>query len=296
MRFIASSDKHLQLNIPRCRIDDDWLQTQKNLLQFIANEANKRKCPVYDFGDIFDTAKVPSIIISMFLEFAFSVNAGIRILAGNHSLLYHSMDNIDESSFGIIDKIVKSKDKRIQYFDDIGMYSHFSEELKGKDTSLLFIHRLVFENKKSLPPNVQACTAQDLLDEYPTMKWIFVGDQHHSFHYEKKGRHVINPGCMYRGASDFKNYQPIVYFIDTDKEIIEEIELPDNGKMVDDSYIIEEKERTDRLDSFVERLKKDGNIELDFLSNIENALNKNKKMSKDTIICIRELCEMEDIK
>jgi len=39
MKFIASSDKHLQLNRPRCRQDEDWLGTQKRLLQFIANEA-----------------------------------------------------------------------------------------------------------------------------------------------------------------------------------------------------------------------------------------------------------------
>ncbi len=295
MKFIASSDKHLQLNLPRCRTDIDWIVTQKKALQFIVNEANKRKCPVFDFGDIFDTAKVPSIIVSMFLEFAFSINYGLRILAGNHSLLYHSIDNINESSFGILDKIVKSGDKRIQYYDDIGMYSHFNEELKGNpDTKILFIHRLVFENAKSIPPNVQACTAQELLDEYPTMKWIFCGDMHKSFHYEKKGRHVINPGCMLRTASDFKQYQPIIYYIDTDKNIVEEISIPDDGDIIDDKYITDQNEKEERIGAFVEKLKKNEVIELDFLKNIERALQINKKLSKETVSMINELCLEED--
>lgn len=295
MKFIASSDKHLQLNIPRCRQDLDWLGTQRRLLQFIANEANKRKCPVFDFGDVFNTAKVPDIIKTLFLEFAYSINNGLRILAGNHSLLYHSWDNVNESSFGIINEIVKGGDKQIQYFDDIGLYSHFNEEMKGTDTGLVFIHRLVFENAKSIPPNVNACTANDLLQEFPNAKWIFTGDQHHAFHYEKKGRHVINPGCLYRGDADFKTYQPIIYFIDTDKEIVEEINIPDTEEIIDDQYIIDRDEKEERISAFVEKLKKNEAIELDFMKNIEKALLINKgKMKKETVSMIRELCT-EDI-
>jgi len=293
MKFIASSDKHLTALLPRCRQDEDWLGTQKRLLQFIANEANKRKCPVHDYGDIFDTSRVPSIIVSMFLEFAFSVNAGIRILAGNHSLLYHNIDNMAESSFGIIDKIVKSGDKRIQYFDDIGQYAHFNEKLKGKETGLLFIHRLTFENSKTIPPNVNAVTANDLLLEYSNAKWIFVGDNHHSWHYEKKGRHVISSGCMYRDASDMKNYQPIIYYIDTEKDIAEEIKIPDTEKIIDDSYIIERNEKENRISAFVEKLRNNESVNLDFLENIENGLLANKKLSKDTVKMIRFLCEEE---
>ena len=293
-KFLSTSDYHLQLNIPRCRIDEDWLAFQKSILQFISNEANKRKVEVHCYGDVFDTARVPDIIKTMFLEFAFSINKGIRILAGNHSLPYHSWDNVSESSFGIIDEIVKSGDNRIQYFDDIGQYSHFNEILKGIETNLLFIHRLIFKDTKSIPPNVQACTAQDLLDEYFNMKWIFVGDQHHSFHYEKKGRHVVNPGCIYRGASDFKMYQPVIYFVDTDKEIVEEIKIPDDGNVIDDSYLKDEEAREDRITAFVEGIKKNGLVSLDFLTNLESAIKKNKKLSKETIETIYDLCNEEE--
>ena len=290
-RFIASSDYHLQFNSPRCRIDEDWLGFQKSILVFIAKEANKRKVEVHCYGDVFDTAKVPDIIKTIFLEFAFSINKGIRVLAGNHSLPYHSWKNVSDSSFGIIDEIVKSNNDKIGYFDELGMYSHFNEEMKGKETDLVFIHRLVFEKAKDVPPNVQACSAQDLLDEFPKAKWIFTGDMHRSFHYEKKGRHVINPGCIIRQEADFKDYQPSVYYVDTDNEVVEQIFLPDTEELVIDSYLREEEEKIDRIEAFVEGVKKNGKISLDFVGNLEYALNKNKNMNKETISTIRELME-----
>lgn len=131
MKFIASSDYHLQINKPRCRIDDDWLLFQKTILKQIALEANKRKVPVYCLGDVFDTAKVPPIIVSMFLNFVALVDKGVKVIAGNHSLPYHSWENVSESSFGIIDEIVNGMRERdiLSYYDDVGKYSHFNEEL-----------------------------------------------------------------------------------------------------------------------------------------------------------------------
>jgi predicted phosphodiesterase len=286
----------LQLSRPRCRIDEDWLGFQKSILSFISKEANKRKCEVHCYGDVFDTAKVPDIIKTMFLEFAFSIDKGIRILAGNHSLPYHAWENVSDSSFGIIDEIVKSNNDKIKYFDDIGRYSHFNEEMKGYfETRLLFIHRLTFEKAKDVPPNVKANSAQDLLDEFLDMQWIFVGDMHKAFHYEKKGRHVINPGCIYRGASDFKEYKPSIYFVDTDKEIVEQIFLPDTENIVDDSYIIEEEQRSNRIEAFVEGIKKNGKISLSFIDNIQEALLKNKnRMDKETIDMVNELLDEEE--
>jgi DNA repair exonuclease SbcCD nuclease subunit len=293
-RFLASSDAHLTMLRPRCRIDDDWLGFQKNILSFIAKEANKRKCEVHHYGDLFDTAKVPDIIKTMFLEFAFSINKGIRVLAGNHSLPYHAWENVSDSSFGIIDEIVKSNNDKIKYFDDIGMYSHFNEEMKGTETGLVFLHRLTFEKAKDMPPNIKASSAQDLLDKYPDSKYIFVGDMHKAFVYEKKGRYVINPGALFKSSADEKNYKPSIYFVDTDNDKIEQIFLPDVGEVVDDSYLRNEEEKVSRIEAFVEGIKKNGKISLSFLDNLESAIQKNKSLDGETIKVIRELCEEKE--
>lgn len=47
MKAIITADWHLRSTVPRCRKNEDWVGTQKRLLQFIANESNKRKCPVF---------------------------------------------------------------------------------------------------------------------------------------------------------------------------------------------------------------------------------------------------------
>ena len=76
--------------------------------------------------------------------------------------------------------------------ESIGMWAHFNEEFTGNtETGLRFIHRLVFPTVKELPPTEKACTAMELLAEFPDSKWIFTGDMHTAFHFEHKGRHVM---------------------------------------------------------------------------------------------------------
>jgi len=291
MKSIITADLHLRPDRPRCRIDDDWLGFQEATIKFIVEEANKRNCLLSIIGDVFgkESPNVPNYITAMFLRYMLQVKKGVRLLAGNHDLPYHSWENVNSSSFGIVNSIIGDK---IKYFDDLGSWAHFNEEPESPDQEIQFLHRLVFENLKSLPPNVKACTAQDLLNEFPNAKWIFTGDMHKHFHYEKKGRHVINPGCIIRQASDFINYKPIIYYVDTEKNIVEEIELPDvNIKLVDDSYIKIEEERENRVGAFVEGVKKSGKISLSFIDNINVALEKNNNLSKATIKEIRELME-----
>ncbi len=291
MKLLITADWHLRLNIPRCRTDENWLEFQESMVKEIVQIANRKRAILAIIGDIFDIPNVPSYITAMFLLNVLKVKQGTRILAGNHDLPQHSWANISNSSIGIINSIIANKHHGISYIDDLGSWSHFGEEIKNPGQELQFIHRLVFEKIKDVPPNVQACSAQDLLDEFPKAKWIFTGDMHRSFHYEKKGRHVINPGCIIRQAADFKDYQPSVYYVDTDNEIVEQIFLPDTGELVTDSYLREEEEKIDRIEAFVEGVKKNGKISLDFVGNLESALNKNKNMDKETISIIRELME-----
>jgi DNA repair exonuclease SbcCD nuclease subunit len=177
---------------------------------------------------------------------------------------------------------------------EYGQWNHFNCEVQGKKTGLLFQHRLVFENIKSMPPNVQAISAQELLKEHPDIDYIFLGDNHSAFHYEKNGKHVVNPGATIRQSVNEQSYKPSVYYVNTEKEIVERIYLHDDIAMVEDGYLVEETERINHIEAFVEKLKKNEVVELDFLSNIENGLLVNKKLSKETVKMIRELCAINE--
>ena len=207
MKAIISSDWHIRADRPRCRIDENWEETQSSVVEEIINICNKYNCPLIITGDLFDTPNVPARLIVMLIEQFSKINKKVHFLAGNHEMPYHSIDNVENSAIGILNSLAREHNKIVDGMSEYGEWAYFNSKIKGKKTGLLFIHRLVFENIKSMPPNVNAITAQDLLKEYPDMKYIFVGDNHGTFHYEKNGKHVINPGTIIKQSINEKSYR-----------------------------------------------------------------------------------------
>ncbi|MFW9871925.1 MAG: metallophosphoesterase [Candidatus Thorarchaeota archaeon] len=260
MKFILTSDLHLRYTKPRCRIDDDWIETQRKQLEFIAQQSKDHEsCPIVITGDIFHTPNVPDTIKHMLINTFF--NCKVYILAGQHDLPYHKWEYVETSSFGLLWAIKDNFSPLIEF----GVYSHWEcDFINAKQTGLYFTHRPVFEGK--VPPFMDnGINAQDFLDELPDAKWIFAGDHHRGFHYENNGQHVIVPGCLNRQASDFRDYVPVIWFVDTDKEVVEPIEVPDDKNMVVvDIFAKSSKERNKNISSIAERIDSGDEIELDF--------------------------------
>jgi len=293
VKFVCTADWHLRATKPRCRMDEDWYKTQENALEQIREFANEKRCPVFVVGDIFHSIGDTSFYcIQMVQKMARRTREGLYILAGNHDLPYHSTENIDKSAVGILmrsNKIKKIKDYFIENdFEDFSA-GNFDEETE--DAEIIFKHVLCFPDMKSLPPNVDAMTAKDLLEEYPSAKWIFTGDMHKNFHYEKNGRHVVNPGCLLRQAVDFKDYHPGFYFVDTEKNIVEFNLIIDSDAFVDDSYILREKEKEERIEAFANKIGEVESVSLDYAENVKNAM-MSSYLSKELKETIEELMEV----
>lgn len=286
MRMIITADWHIRNTKPRCRLDENWNETQKKALKQIYEIATNKDADVYVVGDVFHSNTDTSFQnIQMVQELANNLGH-LYILAGNHDLPYHSSENLNKSAIGVL--FCTESVTKIPNTSEISA-SNFDEENENKE--IIFKHILCFPDNKSIPPNVSAVTAAELLEQYNKARWIFIGDYHHSFHYEKNGRHVINPGCLLRQASDMKDYQCGVYYVDTEKEIIEFIPIHDDEELVNDDYIIRENERDERIESFVNKLKDVEFISLDFLDNVEKALLQNN-ISDDLKNCVKELMEI----
>ena len=103
-------------------------------------------------------------------------------------------------------------------------------------------------------------------------KYIFTGDYHHNFHYEKNGRHIVNPGCLLRQAVDLKDYQPGFYFIDTDENIVEFNPIIDEEQFIDDTYILREKEKEKRIEAFADKVGEVESVSLDYVENVKLAM------------------------
>lgn len=290
MRGIITADWHLRQDLPRCRSDKDWIKTQFETLSKIATLAKIKDCPIYLIGDIFNTPRVPPSIVSLFLRALIGIP--IHILAGNHDLPYHSYDNINSSSFGILWNVALKNELNIQSFSENVSWHHFGTEIQNPDSDILFTHELIFPTEKAKPPNVKARTAGELLKAYPDKKWIFTGDYHHSFIFEKNGRKVINPGCINIQAANMKDYVPKILYIDTEKNVLEWIEIPDNAEVITDMYLREEEERNDRIQAFVDSVESSENISLDFLANLEKGIKENnEELGKEPIKILNELIE-----
>lgn len=283
MRMIITADWHIRNTRPRCRIDEDWIKTQQKALNQIAEICENKNALLMVVGDIFNSNSDTSFeCINMVQKLADYIG-GIYLIAGNHDLPYHSSENIYKSAIGVLfqsENVFKIED----YSDDFSA-PNFDEERNSMP--YMFIHTLTIPSKDK-PDFIECETPESLLKKYPTAKWIFTGDYHKNFVYEKDGRYVINPGCLIRQVSDMKDYQCGVYFVDTDKEVIEFIPIIDDEELVNDEYIIRQDEREERIENFVNKLKDVESVSLDFIDNVEKALLVNK-IDEKLKHCIKEL-------
>lgn len=291
MKLIVTADWHLKATMPRCRKDENWIDTQRKILNQVRKLA--KKAPIFVVGDVFDSNSDTSFeIISLVQEMA-SEMGDLYILAGNHDLPYHSSENINKSAVGILLKSdfihpIKhiTKFEKDSWGHSISA-SNFDEE-DDYDAQIVFKHTLTLPEKN---PLFESETPETLVEKFPKAKWIFIGDYHKAFDVKVNGCHVINPGCLIREKSDFKDYQCGVYYVDTEEEIVEFIPIIDDEELVDDSYIIKNDERENRIEEFGNKLKEVEGVSLDFLSNVKKSIIQNK-IDEDLKDTIRELLEV----
>lgn len=293
MKLIITADWHIRATKPRCRKDEDWMETQKNALKYVVEISKEKQASVFVVGDIFHSNTDTSFECINLVQNVANELGGLLIIAGNHDLPYHSSENIYKSAIGVL---VKSENihliKQINHYDksfwgNSISASNFDEE-DNHDAEIVFKHTLTLPIKN---PMFESETPETLVEKFPNAKWIFTGDYHHAFNVKVNGCHVINPGCLIRQVSDMKDYQCGVYYIDTEKEIVEFIPIIDNEELVDDSYITIQNEREERIGNFVSKLKDSKHLTLNFIENVENAIIENK-ISHELKNKINELLEM----
>ena len=71
---------------------------------------------------------------------------------------------------------------------------------------------------------------------------------------------------------------------------MEFIPIIDKEDLIDDSYIMQENERNERIESFVDKLKKTENVSLDFIENAQKEMKRNHFESELTDV-VNELLE-----
>lgn len=293
MRFIVTGDNHLRPDLPLCRLDEDWMATQKRHLDFIVDQANLRDADIICTGDLFDVPRVPPEVVSLFINAMAVLIGKCYVIAGNHSLPWHKLENVDSSSVGILKAIAKTN-KKIVYLDateytENGRFEHTCklEDYVPEAGGIYVTHTLTFPSTADIPFGIEGTSAYTLLKKYPDAQFIFTGDYHHNFRVEDDGRYVINPGCMNIQAADLIDYDPIIVYVDTGNAInvsvksdkfpvyrrtgfeLEVIPMPNDKEVLTRNHLDQKQERDERISSFVETIMHDGQIGLSFEDNLK---------------------------
>lgn len=299
MKFIHTGDWHVREDKPRCRLgtEDDWTKFQIDCVMQVLNLAKERNCPIVHTGDLFHRSYVNIYILHFLWRTILEMNIPIYIMAGNHDLMYHSWENIDKSVFGIFWELTKrGKNGILREITEIGDYAHFGMEPVKTNSKLLFLHELVFRTEKERPgyiKSTKAKTAQELLNEHFQYEMIFLGDNHESFVYENNNRMVLNPGCLTIQTADMIDYKPSVFYVDTETKKVEQLFI-DTGEdcVVTDEYLTKEKDRDERIDSFISAISEAKEVSMDFEGNLRMAMKKDEQLlGKDGIDLIEKLIE-----
>jgi len=289
-KYIITSDFHLREDKPRCRIDEDWIQTQREAIEFVCYTAEQYQAKILNMGDLFHQSVVHPKIVNLLISIVDRYASQFYILAGQHDLPYHRWDDVDNGSFGTIWKLVGLG--LFHSLTDLGTSAHFGQPgiSKVKSDEFVFLHTLTFPHSDEIPPYIKdAIGADQLLKKYPKAKYICTGDYHHGFIYEEEGRYVINPGCLTVQKSDMIDYQPFIVLVDTETETVKKIFIPSDSKLVTDEYVKSMDERDERIESFVESIEKSGKLSLSFEDNLKEAMEKNKDQLGEAVEIINEL-------
>lgn len=262
-KYIVTADIHLRNDRPVARTDEDWIQSQKEILDFIVETANERQANIVIGGDLFNTSIVPVRIVNLFLSSIRECKYKVYIMGGNHSLLHHQEGLIDDSSVGVLQYVdgniiyLTSQEARTD-----GRYEHIAEI----DDEIAIVHTLCFKTEDNIPFGSNATHAQALLDKYPKYKYLFLGDNHTSFIYKDR---VFNPGCPIVQNAGMIEYRPSIYFVDTVNEVYEKVYTPDHPENLTSAHIEINNARKARLEDFITAIKKDKKLTLSFEDNLK---------------------------
>lgn len=293
MKVVISGDQHIRHEIPICRREspDEWKKFQYDRLVEIVSIANQYSADICFTGDTFDSPHVSTEMVSLLIRALEQLHGTASFLAGNHEMAYRREANVDTASIGIIKAIAGDNTGKIRYYvanenTDGGRFEH-SHRLNDEIT---MVHTLSFKDEDSIPFGCQGVTADYLFDKYDT-PFIAVGDNHQNFHVEKNGRHVISSGTMVIQTANEFDYTPTVYFVDTEKEIVEPILLSNPIEMLTRDHLTARLEKDARIAEAIEVLRKDGDrVSLSFMTNLLSYL-EGKELPKGTEDILDELKE-----
>jgi DNA repair exonuclease len=288
MKILITADWHVRGERPLCRLDEDWIESQRKTISEIRSVFENNGCDqIWILGDVFDAPRCATAAVNMLIgelkKFPFD---SVKILCGNHDLKDHNYGNLEECSIGTLKKIFGDVPDVIAN-DGIGSMSVSAKPFALDDlqstADVICTHQLTFPNAEARPMPDCGVLAQDLLDRWREAEVIFTGDYHHGYVFKEDwdtlpGRYVVTPGCINIQKADELDYQPFVVVWDTKSAsgdyAFEKFYLDPQRENCTRDHIEAREQNEEQLAQVVETIKGGAEITLDFDSNLAAAVAK----------------------
>lgn len=270
-KAILTADWHIRADSPVCRTDD-FQKAMWGKVDFVFEEAAQRDIPILIAGDIGHRPQWPNWLIEKFMEKINLYDVDIKICMGQHDVPEHNLELYPRSGVGVLLRsdyltFVDGDSPDIVAFD-------YGEGICHEDEAFVAVtHQMVIEDKPEWPGQV-ADSALSLLKKFKGYKLILCGDNHKPFVVEHDGRILVNPGSLMRTTADQIDHKPRVYLWDGQE--VEPVYLPIEQGVISREHIDIGKDRDHRISAYVDRLKTNYEIGLDFKKNMAEHFKTNR--------------------
>ena len=286
MKVLITADWHIKGERPICRLDDDWIASQRKTISEIREAFSKYGCDqMWILGDLFDAPRCSTEAVNMLVEELLKFPEGsVRVLCGNHDLKDHNYDNLNTCSIGTIKQIFGDIPTEI-YRDRCRLAVSampFGMDDYNSTASIVCTHQLTFPDDATRGI-FGGSTAEELLSRWPQADLIFTGDYHHGYVHSQLEhnmirRHVVTPGCINIQKADELDYEPFVVLWDTEANLnnytFKKIYLDPQRENCTRDHIEAREHKEEEFERVVETIKGNVDISLDFDSNLEAQVQK----------------------
>lgn len=287
MKILITADWHVRGERPLCRLDEDWIESQRKTISEIRSVFENNGCDqMWVLGDVFDAPRCATAAVNMLIGELNKFPLGsVKILCGNHDLKDHNYGNLEECSIGTLKKIFGDVPERVGA--GLGAMNVSAQPFALDDlqstADVICTHQLTFPNAEARPMPDCGVLAQDLLDRWREAEIIFTGDYHHGYVFKEDwdtlpGRYVVTPGCINIQKADELDYQPFVVVWDTESAsgdyAFEKFYLDPQRENCTRDHIEAREQNEEQLAQVVETIKGGAEITLDFDSNLAAAVAK----------------------
>jgi DNA repair exonuclease SbcCD nuclease subunit len=265
--LIICSDIHLREDNPVCRTDDFVNTTQWRKMDVLCELQNKYNCPVIHAGDLFHHWNPSPGLLSKTIE---HLPNQFYTVYGNHDLPQHNMDMVEKCGLYTLQIGGNVEVRELPHME----YIHWGMIPVGKkDASILVWHVFNYQGAEPWPGCVSP-TATKLLKQYPQYNLIITGDNHTPFVQEYKGRLLVNPGSLSRQKTD-ETHEPRVYLYNAALNTVIPFFIPIEPGIITSEHLQREKQRDERISTFVSQLNEKWKVGLSFSENLKRFENKN---------------------